>query len=162
MWKLILILTSLSILQSCITQKKCYERYPPYVIDSSFVLDTVVKIKMDTVNTYIHLDPTNTDSLAAIYEDSLMIIKGRWAKEVHSITPTYQIQTIYKDRMVKIKVADTLKFIKEIVELKRESEARKEHLDKCQEKCGNDMWKHIAITAIVFLLITIVLLIIRR
>jgi hypothetical protein len=117
---------------------------------------------MDTVNTYIHLDPTNTDSVVAIYEDSLVLIKGRWAREVQSITPTYQIQTIYKDRMVKIKVADTMKFIKKIVELKREGEMVKSHLEVCQEKCGNNMWKHIAITLAVFLLLTIILLIVRR
>jgi ABC-type multidrug transport system fused ATPase/permease subunit len=129
----ILLLLFLLITQ-CKTKQPFIYNNPPVVIDSSFIIDSLIKIEGYSNLLNIKLfDEHNRrlyqiDSLIEVYEDSLIKV-SMYQKE-----DGVQIKTVYKDRLVYIRTCNADSFIAVINRLARERNENGAKLAKLQQE----------------------------
>ena len=126
--KFILLAGILILFQSCcnkLTYENCAKIYKPIIIDKTFVITDTVKVKGDTIQTYIRLtDEMFLDSMATVFEDSIVHIKAHY----NSLTGYIDTRVIIKEKILKYNSCDSLRFLKTIDSLAAINYARKDSI----------------------------------
>ena len=116
-----------------VTRTNCYEKYPPVVLDSSFIIDTII-ITKGFQTTFIQ-NVCDSDSIIELYKDSLITVIGN--KD--------SIKVIVKDRFQTISTCNIDCFINVIGKIKKEKDLYQERYYKTadayeKQKNKKELW----------------------
>jgi hypothetical protein len=111
--KILLIILSVVILSSCVTEKKCNKKFPPQVIHTVQIVEKEVTVYKDTI-IYVELPPVVIEKFVGI-KDTLILrgnfasamawvkganIFGRLKEGEVPVKIKYEIKEVIKDRVV--------------------------------------------------------------
>lgn len=130
----------LLILSSCKTSSFDCSKCPTVTIDSTFVLDTVVKLQSDTVTVTVQLDNFQKEEYRKVLDNDTTEVYAKWLEKWSNSKERVAFKIITKERFKKLAVPDTAKFMNEIRLLRAESNTANLRLTEANEelvKCMN-------------------------
>ena len=114
---MVLVLLSLN---ACKTVPIDCSKCPTINIDSTFVLDTVVKLQSDTVLVTVQLDNFQKEQYRKVLDNDTTEVYAKWLEKWGNSKERVEFKIITKERYKKLNVPDTVRFLNTIRELRSE------------------------------------------